>query len=148
MTSQFLAAAASVALVGAGFAGVGTRSIEAMPALQSSFADGADGGADNRCRVDVIRTGTPGVADIARQVLDNGKCVCIVTTGAASNNGSAEDVVTALLRDRTCESAPLVGKTVAETATAGGGSGYVVPLLLGVVGAAGLGVAMGGSSHG
>lgn len=148
MTSQFLAAAASVALIGAGFVGAGTRSIDAMPTLQTAFADGADAGGDNRCRVDVLRSGTPGVADIARQTLDNGRCVCIVTTGPASNNGSAEDVVTALLRDRTCDGAPAVGKVVSESATTGGGSGYVVPLLLGVVGAAGLGVAMGGSSHG
>lgn len=149
MTSQFLAAAASLALIGAGFADVGTRSIDAMPGLQTAFADGSGGGADNRCRVDVIRSGTPGTADIARQQLDSGQCVCIVTTGPASNNGSAEDVVTALLRDRTCGNAPLVGNTVGEVAGAGGGSsGTIVITVLGVVGAAGLAVALGKDSGG
>lgn len=148
MTSQFLAAAASVALVGAGLADVGTRSIEAMPSIQTAFADGNGDGGDKLCRVDVIRSGTPGSADITRQELDSGQCVCIVTTGPASNNGSAEGIVTNLLRDRTCGDAPLAGKVVSEAATGGGGSGTVILTVLGVVGAAGLAVALGTDSHG
>jgi len=148
VTSQFLAATASVALIGAGFAGAGTRAVDAIPALQTAFADGS-GGAGKVCRVDVIRSGTPGVADITRQELDGGKCVCIVTTGPASSNGSAEDVVTNLLNDQTCGDAPLVGKTVSEAAAGGGGSGgraIITPLT--VVGAAGRAGALGTTTGG
>lgn len=147
MTSQFLAAAASVALIGAGFTGVGTRSIEAMPGLQSAFADGNGDGGGKACRVDVIRSGNPGVADIARQELDGGQCVCIVTTGPASSNGSAEDVVTNLLRDKTCDDAPLVGKEAAEAAAGGGGPGGILTAL-GVGSATGLTAGLAGGSNG
>ena len=146
MISQFLAATASVALIGAGFTGIGTRSIEAMPGIQTAFADGDGGG--KACRVDVIRSGTPGTADIARQELDSGQCVCIVTTGPASTNGSAEDIVTNLLRDRTCSDAPLAGDTAGEGAGGGGGGG-MIGITLGAVGvAAGLAFALGKDSHG
>ncbi|MEY4952288.1 MAG: hypothetical protein RL299_712 [Pseudomonadota bacterium] len=149
MTSQFLAAAASVALVGAGFTGAGTRAIDAMPGVQTAFADGSGSGADKVCRVDVIRSGTPGNADITRQELDNGQCVCVVTTGPASNNGSAENVVTNLLRDKTCGEAPLVGVTGGEAAAAGGGSsGTLVVTLVAVAGAAGLAFVLGKDTHG
>lgn len=149
MTSQFLAAAASVALIGAGFTGAGTRAIDAMPGVQTAFADGSDGGSDKLCRVDVIRSGTPGNADIARQELDNGQCVCIVTTGPASNNGSAENIVTNLLRDKTCGDAPPAGNTAGEAAAAGGGgSGTLVITLVAVAGAAGLAFALGKDTHG
>lgn len=150
MTSQFLAAAASVALIGAGFTGAGTRAIDAMPGVQTAFADGNGDGGDKVCRVDVIRSGTPGNADIARQELAGGKCVCIVTTGPASSNGSAESVVTNLLRDKTCGDAPLVGDAVSEAATAGGGNGggTIIITVLGVVGAAGLAVALGKDTNG
>jgi hypothetical protein len=149
VTSQFLAAAASIALIGAGFTGAGTRAIDAMPGVQTFFADGS-GGADKVCRVDVIRSGNPGNANIARQELAGGKCVCIVTTGPASNNGSAEDVVTNLLRDKTCGDAPLVGNTVSEAATnsGGGSTGWIIGGL-GVLGAlTGLGIAGGNDSQG
>lgn len=148
MTSQFLAAAASVALIGAGFAGAGTRAIDAMPGVQTAFADG-DGGSDKLCRVDVIRSGNPNTADITRQELDNGQCVCIVTAGPANNNGAAENVVTNLLRDRTCGDAPLVGNTATEAAAGGGGgSGTLVVTLVAVAGAAGLALALGKDTHG
>jgi len=149
VTSQFLAAAASAALIGAGFTGAGTRAIDAMPTMQTAFADGAEssGGAGKVCRVDVIRSGNPGVADIARQELDGGKCICIVTTGPASSNGSAEDVVTNLLRDKTCGDAPLVGDTASEAA-AGGGGGGLVYTAVGVAAAAGLAAGLGGASNG
>lgn len=150
MTSQFLAAAASVALIGAGFTGAGTRAIDALPGVQSAFADGNGSGADKVCRVDVIRSGNAGNADITRQELDSGQCVCIVTTGPASNNGSAESVVTNLLRDKTCGDAPLVGETVSEVAAAGGGGGggTIIVTVLGVAGAAGLAVGLGKDTNG
>lgn len=150
MFSQFLAAAASVALVGAGVAGsTATRSFDALPGVQSAVADGEGGGAPDTCRVDVIRAGTPGAASVTREVLTDGSCVCTVTTGPANNNGSAENVVTMMLRDRTCADAPTVGRTTSEYATANGGShGLIIPVLVGVVAAAGLAVALGSSSNG
>ncbi|HOB13926.1 MAG TPA: hypothetical protein PKN09_06765 [Novosphingobium sp.] len=148
MTSQFIAAAASIAVLGAGFAGVdGVRSAEALPMMSSTVAAEAAGDG-NRCRVDVIRSAPSGAADITRQVLNDGSCVCTITTGPSSNNGGAESIVTNLLRDRTCDGAPAPGRPVAEAATAGGGSSVVIPVLVGVVGAAGLAVAVGSDSQG
>lgn len=147
MTSQFIAAAASVALLGAGFAGIeGTRSSDVLPAHQVAFtsAQGASGG---QCRVDVVRTGTAGVADITRSELSDGTCVCTVTTGQPSVNGSAESVVTNLLRDRTCDGAPGVGREASQAA--GGGAGNaIIPVVVTTVGAAGLAVAIANDSNG
>ena len=149
MLTQILTAGASVALIGAGVAGTGAiRSFDALPSVQTAVADGEGAGASDACRVDVIRAGTPGTASVTRQLLEDGSCVCSVTTGPAAGNGSAENIVTALLRDRTCADAPLVGKAVSETAAAGGGSGAIIPVLVGVVGAAGLAVALGSASNG
>lgn len=147
MTSQFLAAAASVALLGAGFAGIeGTRSSEVLPAHQISFTS-AQGASGSKCRVDVVRTGTAGVADIARSELSDGTCVCTVTTGQPSVNGAAETVVTNLLRDRSCEGAPAPGREVSQAAGGGGGNA-VIPVLITTVGAAGLAVAVANDSNG
>ena len=149
MFSQFLAASASVALIGAGVAGSSAiRSFDALPSVQSAVADGEGGGAADTCRVDVIRAGAAGTASVTREVLNDGSCVCSITTSPAAGNGSAENIVTALLRDRTCADAPVVGKAASEAAAGGGGSGAIIPVLVGVVGAAGLGVALGSASHG
>jgi hypothetical protein len=148
VTSYLVAAAASVALLGAGFAGIeGTRSAEALPAFGTALASD-DGGSGNRCRVDVIRTGISGVADITRTELTDGTCVCTVTTGPVNGNGAAEDVVTSLLRDRTCDGAPVPGRPVAEAAAGGGGANVILPILITTVGAAGLAVAIGNDSKG
>ncbi|MBS0473738.1 MAG: hypothetical protein JSR28_01155 [Proteobacteria bacterium] len=155
MSTQIIAALAAVGLVGAGVAGTAeTRSFDAIPGAIALMGDGVGGATGDKCRVDVIRSGTPGSADIARQVLNNGQCVCVVTTGQVKANGSAEDIVKALLRDRTCDGAPLadaagtpVGHAVAG-ASAGGGTGALLPVLIGGVGAAGLAVALGKSSKG
>ena len=151
MTSHFIATAASVALLGAGFAGAeGTRSAQALPG-HSTVAAATEAGAGKRCRVDVIRTGTPGVADIVRDELTDGTCVCIVTTGEPARNGSAENVVLDLLRNRTCDGAPAPVRGVTEAATAGsggGGAGVLLPVLISTGGAAGLAVAMGNDSKG
>ena len=151
MTSQFLAAAASVALVGAGVAGTaGVRSFEAMPTRTSAFADGegAGAGASGMCRVDVVRSGDSGTVTSTRTVLNDGSCVCTLVTGPAGANGNAEDVVTAMLRDRTCPDSPTVGRAVSAAAQTGGGGGVVIPVLVAVVGAAGLAVALGANSRG
>ena len=148
MTSQLLAAAASVALVGAGVAGTsGVRSFEAMPSRTSAVADG-EGQGGGSCRVDVVRTGTAGTVTSTRSVLNDGSCVCTVLTGQVPVNGNAEDVVTNILRDRTCPESPTVGEKVSDAATSGGVSGAVIPVVAGVVGAAGLAVALGSASRG
>jgi hypothetical protein len=143
VTTYLLAAAAVVGLVGAGFANAGeTRSFEAMTGQTAMFGAGEGGGAaGDTCRVDVIRSGSAGSADITRQTFTDGSCVCTITTGPAGSNGSAEDIVTGLLRDRECEGAPAPDGEVAE---AGGGFGTI----LGVVGAtAGVGAGVGASGN-
>jgi hypothetical protein len=143
VTTYLLAAAAAVGLVGAGLANAGeTRSFEAMTGQTAMFGAGEAGGAaGDMCRVDVVRSGSAGSADITRQIFSDGSCVCTITTGPAGNNGSAEDIVTGLLRDRKCEGAPTPDGEVAE---AGGGIGTI----LGVVGAtAGVGAGVGASGN-
>lgn len=147
MTSQLLAAAASVALVGAGVAGTsGVRSFEAMPTSASAVGEGV--GASGMCRVDVVRSGNSGTVASTRTVLNDGNCVCTLVTGPAGANGNAEDVVNGMLRDRTCPDSPTVGRAVSEVARTGGGGGLIIPVLVGVVGAAGLAVALSANSRG
>ena len=149
MFSQLLAAATSVALIGAGaVAPSSIRASDAMPMAQSVAADG-DGASDaGTCRVDVVRTGESGTVSSTRTVFKDHSCVCTLVTGPAGNNGNAEDVVTAMLRDRSCPNSPMVGQTVSEVARTGGGSGLIIPVLVGVVGAAGLAVALSAKSRG
>jgi hypothetical protein len=148
--SQFLAAAAAVGLMGAGFANASqTRSFEAMTGQTAMFGGGEGGGAEGgTCRVDVVRSGSAGSADITRQTFSDGSCVCMITTGPAGNNGSAEAAVTNLLRDRECAGAPVAGAAGGQAAgaAAGGGGmggGAVIGVLFGVA-ALGVGVAAGG----
>lgn len=153
MISQLLAAAASVALVGAGVAGTsGVRSFEAIPTRTAAVADGEGAGASGMCRVDVVRTGNSGTVTSTRSVLNDGSCVCTLVTGPAGANGNAEDVITGMLRDRTCPESPMVGQSaeaeVAGVGAGGSGSGLVIPLLVGVVGAGGLAVALSSNSRG
>ena len=80
MTSQLLAAAASVALVGAGVTGSsGVRSFEAMPTPATVVVDGEGGGAGVQCRVDVIRSGDAGTVNTTKTMLEDNSCVCTVT---------------------------------------------------------------------
>ncbi len=150
MTSNLLAAAAAVGLLGAGLANAAeTRSFEAMTGQVAMFGAGEGGGAaGDKCRVDVVRSGSPGSADIARQTFSDGSCVCTITTGAAGSNGSAETVVANLLRDRECEGAPTAGNEAADAASSGGGvgGGAVIGVLFGVA-ALGVGVAAGGGNN-
>lgn len=152
MSSQIIAAIVAAGLVGAGVASASeTRSVSALPVQSLMAADGA--GAGGECRVDVIRSGTPGSADVTRQVLNNGSCVCTITTGPSGNaNGSAEAIVGSLLRDRTCDGAPAPGNLGSQVAGAAGGgsgtSGTVLTVLIAAGGAAGLIVALGKDSKG
>lgn len=152
MSSQIIAAIVAAGLVGAGVASAsGTRSVSALPFQSLMAADGA--GAGGECRVDVVRSGAPGSADVTRQVLNNGSCVCTITTGPSGNaNGSAEAIVGSLLRDRTCDGAPAPGNLGSQVAGAAGGgsgtSGTVLTVLIAAGGAAGLIVALGKDSKG
>jgi hypothetical protein len=146
VSSQFIAAAASVALIGTGFATAeGTRSAEAIPAFNASLvaADGASG--NNKCRVDVFRTGTAGTADIRRFSETDGTCVCIVTTGEKNVNGSAEEIVVNLVRDRSCDGAPPPEGQPAAFAPA---SVALWPFIAAPAGAGTLAVAAGNDSQG
>lgn len=134
MTSQVIALLASAGLIGAGLASAGqTRAAQALPVLTASSVSAAD---DRLCRVDVIRSGEAGSA-VVNRIEEANRCVCVITTGPKDRNGSAEGIVEALLRDRTCDGAPAA---VAETgaSASGGMSGAII----GVVLAAGVGVAL------
>ena len=156
MSSQIVAGIVAAGLVGAGVASASeTRSVSALPSqsLMAVDGSGAGAGAGGECRVDVVRSGAPGSADVTRQVFTNGSCVCTITTGPSGNaNGSAEAIVGALLRDRTCDGAPPAGEmgTQASAAAGGGGgtSGAVLTALVAAGGAAGLIVALGKDSKG
>ena len=149
MITQFLAATASVALIGAGVVGsADVRSSDAVPMSQSAVTDGDSGGSSGICRVDVVRSGLPGTVTSTRTVLNDNSCVCTLVTGPADSNGNAEDVVTVMLRDRNCPDSPTVGQAVREVARTGGGGGLIIPVLVGVVGAAGLAVALSAESRG
>jgi len=154
VASQLIASIAAVSLLGTGMVAASeTRSYAVLPALTSTtLADGqADGG--QKCRVDVVREGLAGSADVTRQVLDNGDCVCTIRTGPASGNGSAEAIVVALLRDRECVGAPPpagLGEGGAGAGGAGGGGlgGAGIAALGGLAVAGGLAVGLGSKSPG
>ena len=156
MSSQIIAAIAAAGLLGAGVASATeTRAFAAFPTQLLSAADGLGGGAASggECRVDVVRSGTPGSANVTRQVFNNGSCVCTITTGPSGNaNGSAEAIVGALLRDRTCDGAPPAGEMGTQASGAAGGgsgsSGLLLPLAGGAALAAGLAVTLGKDSKG
>ena len=136
MASQLIASIAAVGLLGSGLvAATETRSYAVLPALTATTVADGQGAGGEKCRVDVVREGLPGEAAVTRQVLDNGDCVCTIRTGPASNNGSAESIVVALLRDRECVGAPLAAAPGSAGAggVGGGGGG------LGAGGAAALG---------
>ena len=153
MSSRIIAGIVAASLVGAGVASANeTRSVSALPSQSLMAVDGigAGAGAGGECRVDVVRSGAPGSADVTRQVFNNGSCVCTITTGPSGNaNGSAEAIVGALLRDRACDGAPAAGELGAQAA--GGGSrssGLLLPLAGGAALAAGLAVTLGKDSKG
>ena len=154
MSSQITAAIVAFGLVGAGVASANeTRSVSALPTQSLMAVDGIGAGAGGECRVDVIRSGAPGSADVTRQVFNNGGCVCTITTGPSGNaNGSAEAIVASLLRDRTCDGAPPAGELGSQASGAAGGgggtSGAVLTALVAAGGAAGLIVALGKDSKG
>lgn len=147
MAGYIFSALAAAGLMTAGVAAAGgLRSGDALPPIM--LADGVSSAA--QCSVKVVRTGAPGAADIVRDQLADGSCVCVVTTGPASSNGSAEDTVTNLLKNRECSSAPAAGSEAAEVAKGSsfGPAGLVLPLVVGAGGAGGLAAGLGNASNG
>jgi len=140
-------ALAAAGLMTAGVtAATGLRSVDALPVV--ALAQGA--GAAGQCSVKVVRTGTPGAADIVRDQLPDGGCVCVVTTGPASNNGPAEDTVTGLLKNRDCSTAPAAtdGAVKAAEGASFGPAAGILPAILGATGAGGLAAGLGNASNG
>lgn len=138
MNTQLIALLASAGLATAGVAATSaTRSADALPIGAVAFADG-DGGGGGQCRVNIVRTGASGTANVVRTELEGGGCICTMTTGPANNNGSAEGLVDALLRDRTCQGPP----------AAGGVDGGLLGGLIGAAALGGLAAGLGGKSNG
>ena len=149
MFTQLLAAAASVAMIGAGaVAPSGFRSSEALPMAQSVTSDRDGDGDSGKCRVDVVRSGQSGTVTSTRTVLRDRSCVCTLVTGPSDNNGNAEEVINAMLRDRSCPASPMVAGHAAEASEGRHHSGIIIPVLVGVVAAAGLAVALSAHSRG
>jgi len=147
VSSNLVATIAGAALVVGGFAaGTGTRSYSALP-VSTTAAAAAGAATGGQCQVEVRRSGDAGTSDVRRLQIDNGDCVCVITTGPSSANGAAEDIVRALLRDRQCTDALAPTDLGPTTGATGGMGGIVLPVVFGV-GAVGLGAALGGSSKG
>ena len=150
MTGSFFSVLAAAGMVTAGVAATATvRSADALPSV--ALAAGAP--AASKCSVRVVRTGTPGAADIVREQLADGGCVCVVSTGPASANGPAEDAVKGLLRDRECSNAPAPGEGAANAVNAATAASFapvggLLPVVLGASGAGGLAATLGNASNG
>jgi len=149
VSAYFFSFLAAAGVIGLGAASGAVRSAEALPTV--ALAAGANGA--GQCSVKVIRTGAPGAADVIQNVLPDGSCQCVVTTGPASANGAAEDTVTGLMRDRQCANAPKPANEGANVADAAKGASFgpasgVLPVVLGGTGAGGLAATLGNASNG
>lgn len=148
MAGYFAGVLAAAGMMTAGVAATAAvRSADALPLV--ALAAGAP--VAGKCSVKVVRTGTPGAADIVREQLADGSCVCVVTTGPASSNGSAEDAVQGLLGNRECSNAPAPGNEAATTAAKAASFAPVsgiLPVVLGARGAGGLAATLGNVSNG
>lgn len=147
MAGYIFSALAAAGLMTAGVAAAGSlRSGDALPPI--ALADGAS--SPGHCSVKVDRTGTPGVANVVRDALDDGTCLCVVTTGPATDNGAAEDVVANLLKNRECASAQAAGSEAAAAAKGAGfgPAGTILPVIVGAGGAGGLAAGLENASNG
>jgi hypothetical protein len=102
----------------------------AQAATSRSAPSGSSG--SSLCRVQVSRSAAAGVFDVTRQALDNGRCVCRVTTGQRGQGGSAEVALASLLLRRSCASAPLASAAAGGSGGLGGGFGSGVILIGGL----------------
>lgn len=154
MGGFFAGVLAAAGMVTSGVAATAAiRSADALPVVALAAGPAAAG----KCMVRVLRTGAPGTADIVREQLAGGGCVCVVTSGPASANGPAENVISGLFRNRDCSNAPTVNNNAAapannvapaaQAASASAGSG-ILPVVAGVAAAGGLATALGSISNG
>lgn len=129
--------AAAMALTGMALSIPGT----ALAANAAETSGGA-GGSNAGCRVQIHRDSAAGVYDVTRELLQNGKCICRVSTGPSSQGGSAESAVSSIRLRQTCVDAPLA------SATTGRGLGTGVWVGVGLLAAGGLAAALlsGGSN--
>lgn len=141
MTSQILAAVSAIGLLGAGVAASGeTRAFQAIPTM-SSFADGEGAGA-GECRIQILRTGTPGASTLTRDAVsaaDGGGCVCTLTIGAVGANATDDAAATALQQAKDCVGAPSSTYTMNGTSP--------VPFVLGAFTVVGTVAAVAGNSN-
>lgn len=110
-----------------GFLGVGGSA-----SAQSSAPQTPSG--SEQCRVTIDRSLEAGVLDVVLQRLDDGSCVCAISTGPASQVQGVEGQVASIQQSRRCP-----GARVAQATGPGGPSGAMVGLLgaAGVVGLVG-----------
>lgn len=146
MGGYLISALAAVGLVTVGLSANGAvRSVDALPS--SMLASGTSNA--GKCSVRVLRTGQPGVAETVREQLPDGNCVCVVVTGSAEFNGTAEVTVSDLLRNRNCNGAPSANDAGKVMAGSGfGPASAILPLVIGAGGAGGLAVGLGNVSNG
>ena len=130
---------ASLPLPAMMFAGLGQASASSVAQSSSDLA----GSGASICRVKVSRSAEAGVFDVTRQILNNGKCVCRVTTGPRSQGGSAESALAGLLLRRTCADAPLAA--AGPTGGAPGSGGVLIGAGVLVAGGLAAALASGGS---
>jgi hypothetical protein len=106
-----------------------TRSAQSIP---------AGTGQGGQCEVKVARTGQAGLFDVAREVLDAGKCICWVKMGPRGAPGSPlEARLSALEQSKSCADAPLVARAAPPAAGSGLG-GSAIWLGVAAAGLAGL----------
>ncbi len=151
MTGYFIGALAAAGLVTVGAAATGAvRSADALPLITLAAGAPAASIDAGKCSVRVVRNGTPGVADIVREELADGSCVCVVTTGAAAANGPAEDAVNGVLNNRECSNTPASGNEAANAAKGASfaPAGSALPVIIGATGAGGLAATLGEASKG
>ena len=121
-------------------AALGLLDIGSVANAQNDQAQASSAG--GQCRVSIDRSREAGVFDVVRQELSDENCVCIVSTGPASQGANIENQIASLVQNRRCPGARVV--QLPEQAAAGGMSNTMVGLL-GAAGAAGIIVGLGNS---
>lgn len=77
----------------------------------------------DKCDVKVDRTYADGTYQVWKQEAQDGKCRCYVQTGKQPQADTIEQSIAALMRDRTCDSAPIQAVVSLGGAAAGAGGG-------------------------
>lgn len=108
----------------------------------------------DKCEVKLDRTYADGTYQVWKQEAQDGKCRCYVQTGKQPQSDTIERSIADLMRDRTCDSAPVQAVVSLGGATAGagaaglfGGGGGAVAAGVGLTAAAALGAAAVGDEN-